>query len=212
MSMLGPALFYVMSALALAGALITVLARNTIRSAMGLLATIIGIAGLYLTLSAQLLAAVQLIVYAGAVVVLFVFVIMMLGPSGGPIADKKTLRTRAIGAGLFGVGSAAALVLAFRAMAGLNEPVPTMSKTPLPKGFPHLFDPPRGELGTVDGLGRALFGEGLVAFELAGLLLLVAIVAVMAIARTRKPGPDAAAAVANDPAPQTENSSRGETP
>ncbi len=212
MSMLGPALFYVMSALALAGALITVLARNTIRSAMGLLATIIGIAGLYLTLSAQLLAAVQLIVYAGAVVVLFVFVIMMLGPSGGPIADKKTLRTRAVGAGLFGVGAAAALVLAFRAMAGLNEPVPTMSKTPLPKGFPHLFDPPRGELGTVDGLGRALFGEGLVAFELAGLLLLVAIVAVMAVARTRKPATDDAAAVADEAGPQTENPSRGETP
>ena len=68
---------------ALVGALITVAAQNPIRGAMGLLATILGIAGLFLQLNAQFLAAIQLIVYAGAVVVLFVFVIMLLGPDAG---------------------------------------------------------------------------------------------------------------------------------
>jgi len=186
MSALGPALFFVVSAIAIAGALITVLSKNAIRAAMGLLTTIIGIAGLYLTLSAQVLAAVQLIVYAGAVVVLFVFVIMMLGPSGGPIADKRTFKSRAVGGGLFAAAAAVAVFLAFRAMSAMTQP----ASGKLPQSFPHTFDPPRPELGTVDGIGRALFSDGMVAFELSGLLLLVAIVGVMAVARTRQPSSD----------------------
>lgn len=193
MSALGPALFFVASAIAIAGALVTVLSKNAIRAAMGLLTTIVGIAGLYLTLSAQLLAAIQLIVYAGAVVVLFVFVIMMLGPSGGPIADKRTFKSRLVGGGLFAAAALAALVLALRAMSALTQP----ASGKLPAGFPHTFDPPRPELGTVDGVGRVLFGEGMVAFELSGLLLLVAIVAVMAVARTRLPSPDRTPPAAN---------------
>ncbi len=63
------------------GAIGTVAARRPLRAAVSLLVTIIAIAGLYLGLSAQLLAAIQLLVYAGAVVVLFIFVIMLIGPS-----------------------------------------------------------------------------------------------------------------------------------
>ncbi|MBI5535138.1 MAG: NADH-quinone oxidoreductase subunit J [Deltaproteobacteria bacterium] len=190
MSYLGPASFYICSLLAVSGALGTVLSRNAIRSAMCLLATIVGIAGLYVALSAQLLAAVQLIVYAGAVVVLFVFVIMMIGPSGSPTRDNRTFKTRAAGAGLFAAATLVALGLVWKAAALLNLfDMSTLAKKTL-KGapsFPHVFDPPRPDLGSVEGLGRALFGEGMVAFELSGLLLLVAIVGVMAIARTRQP-------------------------
>jgi len=72
--------FAVMALISLLGAVLTVAARNPIRSAVGLLGTIIGIAGLFLKLNAEFMAAIQLIVYAGAVVVLFVFVVMLLGP------------------------------------------------------------------------------------------------------------------------------------
>jgi cytochrome d ubiquinol oxidase subunit II len=75
----GTILFAVCSLFCIVGALIVILSRNPIRGAMGLLATIVGIAGLFLRLNAEFLAAMQLLVYAGAVVILFVFVVMLLG-------------------------------------------------------------------------------------------------------------------------------------
>ena len=171
MSVLGPGMFYVMALLALAGALGTVLSRSAIRSAMSLLLTILGIAGLYVTLSAQVLAAIQVMVYAGAVVVLFVFVIMLLGGPGKVVSDMRTLRSRTAATILFAVSAIAAFILVARA--GI--------------GGPHIFDPPRLDLGSVDALGRVMFTDGAVAFELVGVLLTAAIVGVMAIARTRKP-------------------------
>lgn len=179
MSALGIGLFWVSALLAVAGALGTVAAKSAIRSAMSLLLSILGIAGLYVTLSAQLLAAVQVIVYAGAVVVLFVFVIMLVGGSGAESGSgDDTRRTRAIGTALFALVSAGALVLVGRA--GI--------------GGPHVFERPRAEFGSVYEVGRALFTDGVFAFELVGVLLLVAIVGVMAIARTRRPAPLAEAA------------------
>ena len=91
MSTLGIGYFYVCAALAVSGALAVVVARNPIRSAMGLLLLILSIAGLFLALHAQFLAAVQLIVYAGAIVVLFLFVIMLLGPSASPPLDQDLI-------------------------------------------------------------------------------------------------------------------------
>src|SRR6185369_8837320 len=87
--------FFGLSALAtLVGALLTVLAVNPIRSAMALLLSIGGITGLFLGLDAQFLAAIELIVYAGAVVILFVFVIMLIGPDATPPADSKAAFSR----------------------------------------------------------------------------------------------------------------------
>lgn len=171
MSALGIGLFWVSALLAIAGGLGTVSAKSAIRSAMSLLVTILGIAGLYVTLSAQLLAAVQIIVYAGAVVVLFVFVIMLVGGSGAErslIDDTK--QTRTMSAAIFALVSAGALVLVGRAGVG----------------GPHVFERPRPEFGSVYAVGRMLFTDGVFAFELVGVLLLVAIVGVMAIARTRR--------------------------
>jgi NADH-quinone oxidoreductase subunit J len=169
MNALSLVLFYASAIVAIAGSLGTVLARNPIRSAISLLATMVGIAGLYLTLSAQLLAAVQLIVYVGAVVVLFVFVIMIMGPTGHDNRDSRTLRVRAVSVASFALAAVGALLLLARAGTG----------------GPHFFDKAHAEFGTVEGLGNELFGRGMVAFELTGVLLLVALVAVMAIARTK---------------------------
>lgn len=87
MSSLATVYFYACAALALGGALAVVVSRNPIRSAMGLLLLILSVAGLFLALHAEFLAAIQLIVYAGAIVVLFLFVIMLLGPSAAPPTD-----------------------------------------------------------------------------------------------------------------------------
>ncbi len=92
--------FSVCAIVCVVGALATIIAKNPIRGAVGLLATIVGIAGLFLKLQAQFLAAIQLIVYAGAVVVLFVFVIMLLGPDSQPKPGKGRFARFVGGGGL----------------------------------------------------------------------------------------------------------------
>src|ERR1700686_5068752 len=107
MNWVGQSYFYICAALAIAGALLTITNPNPIRGAMGLMTTILAIAGLFLALHAQFLAAIQLIVYAGAVVVLFIFVIMLLGPSAAPPADNRGIVGRAFGGGLFAIAGIA---------------------------------------------------------------------------------------------------------
>ncbi len=154
----------------LVGALCTVLAKNPIRGAMGLLLTIVGIAGLFLKLNAQFLAAIQLIVYAGAVVVLFVFVIMLLGPDAG--AEQKTepkaRLSRALAGGLMAAIAAVTLVLVLQAA---DEP---------PR-FAHVG----AEHGSVEAIGTHLFTKAVVPFELTTALLIVAVVGAIAVARSR---------------------------
>jgi len=95
---LGATLFVVTAIFAMAGALITISARRPLRAAIGLLVHIISLAGMFLTLNAHLLAVLQLLVYAGAIVVLFVFVIMLIGPAAevGPIEGRVASRTLSI--------------------------------------------------------------------------------------------------------------------
>jgi NADH-quinone oxidoreductase subunit J len=158
--------------LIMVGGVTTVAARNPIRGAMGLLSTIVGSAGMYLMLSAEFLAAVQIMVYAGAVVVLFLFVIMLLGPSATAGRDTRGWSARYLAAGLFILGGGAALWLLKGVSAGL---------TTMPKSS--------SVLGTIEGVGRELFTVGLVPFEISSALLLVAVVGAVAVARGRQVDP-----------------------
>jgi NADH-quinone oxidoreductase subunit J len=165
--MLGQIYFYLLALLALGGALITVTQRNPIRGAMGLLLTILSIAGLFLALNAEFLAFIQLIVYAGAIVVLFLFVIMLLGPSATSDRDHRGQIPRTIGAAVFGGVAATAVWLLFNA-----------SKHT-------AFDIAPKDFGSIEGMGRLLFTQGLWPFELSSALLMVAIVGAVAVARGR---------------------------
>ena len=89
MNAIGLTYFYVCAAMALFGAIATVASKNPIRGAMGLLLLILSMAGMFLALHAQFLAVIQLIVYAGAIVILFLFVIMLLGPSAVGPRDQR---------------------------------------------------------------------------------------------------------------------------
>src|SRR5689334_17198450 len=172
MIILGQIYFYLCAALALAGALTVVVAKKPVRGAMGLLLMILSIAGLFLALHAQFLAAIQLIVYAGAIVVLFLFVIMLLGPSASTPSDQRGRVARSIGAGVFGVIGAAAIGLL----------IVTAPKTGAPAAF---VPPPANDFGSVDTFGRLLFTQGILPFELSSALLMVAIVGAVAVARGR---------------------------
>lgn len=168
---LGQAYFFCCAGLALFGALMTVLAKNPIRGAMGLLLMILSVAGLFLSLHAQFLAAIQLIVYAGAIVVLFIFVIMLLGPSATAPHDTRGQIPRALGGGLF---AAAGLGAAFL----VQRTAPAIPKD-------KLLDNAPADFGTIDKLGAIIFSDGLVPFELSSALLMVAIVGAVAVARGR---------------------------
>ena len=168
----GQAYFYICAAVAVAGALFTVSAKNPIRGAMGLLLMILSIAGIFLALHAQFLAAIQLIVYAGAIVVLFIFVIMLLGPDATAPSDKRGELTRTIGGGVFGLGGIGAMWLLVR-----SAP-PKPKGTGLLEGVPDAF-------GSVERFGDILFKDAIVPFELSSALLMVAIIGAVAVARGR---------------------------
>jgi NADH-quinone oxidoreductase subunit J len=175
MSWIGQAYFYVCAAMAIAGGLFTVGAKNPIRGAMGLLLLILSIAGLFMALHAQFLAAVQLIVYAGAIVVLFLFVIMLLGPSATAPHDERGLYTRVFGGGLFAM---AAIGLIFLVVRGAKA-VPFE-----PYG---MLGPTAEDFGGIDAFGRVLFSDGLAPFELSSALLMVAVIGAVAVARGNQP-------------------------
>jgi len=165
--MIGPGtiLFVSTAILAMAGALITIASRRPLRAAIGLLIHIISLAGMFLTLNAELLAALQLLVYAGAVVVLFVFVIMLIGPAAEIDVMQGRVSLRALSIALtIGVVLAVSTSVAY-------------------------FDVPWGvvseDFGTVQGLGTAVYKQALVPFELISITLTVAIIGAIAIARSR---------------------------
>jgi NADH-quinone oxidoreductase subunit J len=165
----GQAFFYLAAMLALVGALGVVLAKNPIRGAMGLLLMILSIAGLFLALHAEFLAAVQLIVYAGAIVVLFLFVIMLLGPSAVAPSDHRGRIPRIAGAALYAVAGLGMTALLVRSVGDLHAILPSADD----------------EFGTIDSIGKVIFTQALVPFELSSALLMVAIIGAVAVARGR---------------------------
>jgi NADH-quinone oxidoreductase subunit J len=157
--------FVVISLIALGSALGLILKRNAIHGALFLVANLGSIAALYLMLGAEFLAAAQVIVYAGAIMVLFVFAIMVLIPGKeetGP-DPRRVWRLLALP-----VGTALLLLLAVMAITG-RSPAPGR--------------PPVG--GNVETIGRLLFTDYLFPFELTSVLLLAAMVGVLLLARRR---------------------------
>lgn len=182
---LGQAYFFVCAAVALAGAVFTVMAKNPIRGAMGLLLMILAIAGIFLALHAQFLAAIQLIVYAGAIVVLFLFVIMMLGPDATPPHDHRGRIPRTIGGALFGATGLVAMYLLVK-----TAPAHPMIAGAVKAGANaadanKLLASTAADFGSVDAFGRVIFTQALVPFELSSALLMVAVLGAVAVARSR---------------------------
>lgn len=177
MSTGGEIVFALCAVVAIVAAVMTVTLRSPLRAAMALLTNILALAGLYVTLHAHLLAAIQLIVYAGAVVVLFVFVIMLIGPAAMPErTDQRGLLVRTISAVLMAlVGGAVAF-----SVAGVQRPYVDIDQCP--DGTAEC-----GQFGGVEAFASALYRDSAVPFELVSVLLLVAIVAAVAVARGHSP-------------------------
>jgi NADH-quinone oxidoreductase subunit J len=161
-------IFFIVAAVALAGALGVVFSRNPVHAALMLVAVLIAIAVMFLLQDAQLLAAVQVIVYAGAIVVLFLFVIMLLGiDKHESLHDPvRSIRPAAIVLGVLALVEV--LVLAGRQWV-----------TGTPSG-PGLQD---GTGGNVERVARTLFTDYLWPFEVLTILLVVAVVGGVVLAR-----------------------------
>jgi NADH-quinone oxidoreductase subunit J len=165
----GSVLFFVCALACIVGAIATVSARNPVRGAVGLLTTIIGIAGLFLKLSAQFLSAIQLIVYAGAVVVLFVFVLMLLGADADAIREDKARAAKIV----------SGVLLAHMAVGVMCVLAPKADQLT-------RFAPALPDHGAVEAVGKAIFTDGIVPFEIATALLIVAVVGAIGVGRGKQ--------------------------
>ena len=180
------------AAMVLAGAVGVVAARHPVHAALALVLTLFGIAVMFVAQEAHFLAAAQVIVYAGAIVVLFLFVIMLLGVDRAEQLRVDPIRIQRPLAIISGVALAGLLVAAI--VAGRNTVTAELGA-----GLPGA-DPTRdAHDANIRVLARDLFGDKVLAFELTSVLLVVAVVGTVLLTRRAK-GVDAA-----DPAEPVED-------
>ena len=167
--------FVVLAATTIGSALMTITRRNPVTAVMSLVATFLALAGIYATLSAHFVTILQVMVYAGAIMVLFIFVVMILNRDEVQLFSFKGILTRAVG--VFAVGYVSYIgAQVVWAQRGLKTPLGALLRsgvTPAPEGY-----------GTVAGVGSSLFREFVFPFEAISLLLLVAVVGGLIVSRS----------------------------
>jgi NADH-quinone oxidoreductase subunit J len=181
--------FLVAAAICLVGALGVVLSKNPVHSALSLVGTLFGVAVLFVAQNAHFLAAVQVIIYAGAIVVLFLFVIMLLG-----VDRAENLRVDPL------VGQRASAIVAGVAIFAL--PVAALATTgwDATGAVANLGSVADSGVPDVEGIGQVLFTRYIYALEITSILLAIAVVGAVMLA---KKGPKGADMIVDLPAPAT---------
>lgn len=163
-------LFWILAVVSVGSSLLMIFNSNPIRSALSLVASFLCVAMLYLTLSAQFLAFVQVIVYAGAIMVLFLFVVMLLNP-GTPIPSQKGSLQPAVA-----IGTASVMLLTFFLAGVLNLTRSNVSAAAV------------RNMGTVESVGKSLYSPTqpwMFPFELTSVLLLTAVVGAIVMTKRK---------------------------
>ncbi len=159
-------LFILLAVLAIGSALAMVINKNVVNSALFLVINMVSLAGIYLLLNAQFLAVIQILVYAGAIMVLFLFVIMLLN-----VEDEEKLfdkfRVKYFLAFILG---AAVVGQIFYSIAGVTDMLPEISSN-------------MAEIGTVEAAGDVLYTKYLFPFEMTAILLTAAVVGALMVAQ-----------------------------
>jgi NADH-quinone oxidoreductase subunit J len=168
-SMVEQIIFFLFAVTAIAAALGMLLARNPVTAALWLVLNLFCVAGLYLTLHAQFIAVIQVLVYAGAIMVLFLFVIMLLNLA--EIPRPQEVHWGKVFAFAGGMGFLAVLMY-----------VIAMSLDVLPQPVDAVV---AAETGTANNIARELFTRYLLPFEIIGVLLLVATIGAVMFAKKR---------------------------
>lgn len=157
--------FWLFAVLAIVSALAFVTRRNPVPAALWLVNVMFALAGLYVLFDAPFVGAVQVLVYAGAIMVVFIFVVMLLNLGRDGLSDLRPLAAR-LGAGLVAAGLLATLLTVAR------DPLPAPALAPASDNV-------------VAPVANALFTDHLVAFELTSLVLLVAVIGAVLLAKRR---------------------------
>ena len=168
--------FYLFALVAVGSGLMVVLARNPVHSVLFLILTFVAAAGLFLLAGAEFLALILIVVYVGAVAILFLFVVMMLDIDFGRV-KRDTLKYAPIGV-IIGVVLLAELVIA--ATGNYYDPQMALA-TSMPI-------PPLEEVSNIEALGSVLYTRYILFFQLAGLILFVAMVGAIVLTLRHKEG------------------------
>jgi NADH-quinone oxidoreductase subunit J len=166
------AIFAFSSILAILGALMMVTRRNPIHSALWLIVAFFSLAVIYLTLHAQFIAVAQVMVYAGAIMMLIIFVIMLIQLEIESTRKGRVTGTKVIGAFI--------TVILFLEVAAAFVTFPGNAAKPAAASVP------AEAIGSVASVGTALYGKYLFPFEIASILLLVGVVGAVVLARRSK--------------------------
>jgi NADH-quinone oxidoreductase subunit J len=164
-------LFWLLAVMALIASVAMVIQRNPVHSALFLIITLLSLAGLFLLLSAHFLAVIQIIIYAGAIMVLFLFVIMLLDIRRTEAAPSRVKLQKSIGL-LLGVVFFVETVLVLRS--GAIRDMSAAAATP-----------PGPDFGTAVALGRVLFTTYFFPWQLAAVLLFVALIGAVVLSKRR---------------------------
>jgi NADH-quinone oxidoreductase subunit J len=164
-------LFWLLAMVALIAAGSMIIQRNPVHSALFLIITLFSLAGLFLLLSAPFLAVIQIIVYAGAIMVLFLFVIMLLDIRRTEIAPSRVRLQKSLGL-LLGVIFFLEMLVVLRS--GVINDMAAAATTPPPPDF-----------GTAVALGRTLFTSYFFPLQLAAVLLFVALIGAIVLSKRR---------------------------
>jgi NADH-quinone oxidoreductase subunit J len=180
--------FAIAGAICLAGAGGVVLSRNPVHAALSLVATLFGIAVLFVAQEAHFLAAVQVIVYAGAIVVLFLFVLMLLGVDRAEDLTIEPIGGQRIAAVVLGLAVMALPILAIASTDGEATGARPAEAVVQADGTSTEADGDRLDDGVadIDQLGESLFTDYLFAFEITSVLLVIAVVGAVVLSRKVK--------------------------
>ena len=160
-------MFYALAAVILGFGVLVITARNTVHSVLFLVANFLSIAVLYLTLGAEFLAVIQVLLYAGGIVVLYLFVVMLVSLRGGEGAPRDARRRTRLGVALAVAVLAEICAIVVGSAAG---PAPVAGAAAVPGG-------------NTEVVGWLLYTDYLVPFELSSMLLLAAMVGAIVLAR-----------------------------
>jgi NADH-quinone oxidoreductase subunit J len=167
-------LFYAFGAFALAGAVVVVAQRNPLYSAFALVVVLCSLSGIYALLGSPFIAVLQIIVYAGAIMVLFLFVVMLLGRAEAsrrePLGGQRLLGVSLLAL----LGALLVFVVAGGVPAGPPGGLPAAELPPVPGGF-----------GSPAAIGQLLYTDYVLLVEIVSVLLLVAMIGAVVIARFR---------------------------
>lgn len=161
--------FFILAGAAILSAIFVVSRRSPIMSVVFLIANFVVLAIVYLTLYAQFIAVIQVIVYAGAIMVLFLFVIMLLNLAKEEMLKEELTYRKRVGIGLV-------VVLLVQLGIGLFMSVGKL---------PDKLAPNAEKLGTVESIGKVLFTQYLLPFEITSVLLLVGLIGAIVLAKKR---------------------------